>query len=126
MYDRWGFFPSYFSCILLAHVGATADLGSLCRAAVFDLWFCSGEQVSVAGDILDEVHEGRAGVRTRPDVNSVAGTAELKSGLRLSPPPRETVRHDARILKLIFERKHFKECQLEAGTVLPTFHPLPV
>lgn len=66
----------------------TADLGPLCSAAVFGLRFRRGEQVSVAGDVLDEVHEGSAGVGTRSDVDDVAGAAQLKSGLRLSPETR--------------------------------------
>lgn len=64
--------------------GVAADLGPLCRAAASGLRFCRGQQVSVAGYILDEVHEGSAGVGTRSDVDHIAGAAEFKSGLRLA------------------------------------------
>lgn len=74
-------FKSYCKHTILAHVGASADLGSLCSAAVLGLWFCRGQQVSIAGYILDKVHEGGTRVRTRSDVNNVTGTAQLKSGL---------------------------------------------
>lgn len=64
---------------------AAADLSSLCRAAVLGHWFCRGLQISIAGYILDKVHEGSTGVGACSDVNDITGTAKLKSGLRLSP-----------------------------------------
>lgn len=48
------------------------------------LGFCWGQQVSIAGHILDKVHEGGAGVRTGSDVNNIAGAAQFKPGLLLS------------------------------------------
>lgn len=50
---------------------------------MFGFWFCWGQQVSIAGYILNNVHEGGAGVRTGSDVNNVAGAAQLKPGLSL-------------------------------------------
>lgn len=69
---------------MLAHFGVTADLGPLCGAAVLGLWFCRGQQVSVACYILNKVHQGGTGVRTCSDVNNITGAAQFKSRLRLS------------------------------------------
>lgn len=63
----------------------TADLAFLCSAAVLGLWFSWGQQVSIAGYILYEVHEGSTGVRTGSDMDHITGAAQLESGLRLSP-----------------------------------------
>ena len=42
-----------------------------------------GKQVSIAGHILNEVHEGGAGVGACPDVDDITGASQLKPGLRL-------------------------------------------
>ena len=42
-----------------------------------------GQQVSIAGHILNEVHEGSAGVRACPDVDDITGASQLKPGLSL-------------------------------------------
>lgn len=45
------------------HIGHKwCHLVSLCSAAVLGFRFCRGQQISIAGDILDQVHEGSAGV----------------------------------------------------------------
>lgn len=50
---------------------------------MFGLCFCLGQQVSIAGYILNKVHEGGTRVRTGSDVNNVAGAAQFKPGFFL-------------------------------------------
>lgn len=95
--------------------GVAADLSPLCRAAASRLRFRRAQQVSVAGYILDEVHEGGAGVRTRSDVDHVAGAAEFKSGLRLAATRERKLER----IPLSLSTFSCKSSQLQAS---PIFH----
>lgn len=69
--------------VFLLDCGVATDLRSLERTAALHLWLCRGQQIPIAGYVLDQVHEGGAGVGARSDVNDITGTAKLESGLRL-------------------------------------------
>lgn len=121
----------FWNCIVTMYRwlgnSVTANLCSLCGAAVLGLGFCGGQQVTVAGYVLDKVHEGGAGVWTCSNVNDVTGTSQLKSWLWLW---------------MVMTGKKFKEkCLIfvpektnnsKTSTVfrqsrlLPIFHPLQV